>query len=1748
MDNVRKVVRVLEAKLAVLDLTWNTAEGALQQQDAKECRNIANAAEKKLAEIRELVTEVQEGKIIAGEEVGRVEQWGTEIREKIQEFVLKFTVVSDFVQQEDEKAKRDAIRRGLERVEQERANSEHNYEHSLLSAGAGNRRIRAKLPKIEMRKFDGDLLDFMRFWSTFTTEVDLAEELSETSKFSYLKELLTPKVQYLIDGLPFSAEGYEHAKAVLRRKYGQPSEIVSAHVSKITNLQEVRGANPVQVAKFYETLLRHVQALETMDKLGSVNGYTRTILDRLPGIRADLVRDDDNWKNWIFPDLVEALRRWTERNPIDPNKENQPPRDRDRNARNSGRDRDPLLNTGQNPPTNTVDRKAKCVYCSQAHPSQRCTVILAVADRKKLLAEKKRCFNCTGDRHRAAQCPSKKNCPSCGRRHHSSICDKTNTAQPFLLAQEEEVIYPVVVVKINGVTCRALLDTGAGSSYVSQGLIDYLKVDNFTVRSRQIEMMFSTQDRTIQVYSLSVENYQDKTVFKEVSMTKVERSVLLKLKNPRYNELCKRYAHLADLQFIDCDEKDEIPIHVILGVGQFTMAKTATAPRIGNAGEPIAEKTKFGWVMMSPGREDFEETSALLTRNSVIEDFDQLSRLDVLGIEDNPQEDLQSSVLDEFRNQLVQREDGHYETNLLWKPDHPELPSNEAVSTSRLRSFLRRNQSNHDLLLQYDRLIRDQIDEGFVERVLEPEKAQELGRKVCYLPHRPVVRATAESTKMRQVCNASAKANSSSPSLNECLETGPALQNLLWNVIVRTRFRPIVLCGDLRKAFLQIFIREEDRDVLRFHWIKSIEEPHVFELLRFTRPLFGLVQSPFILQATLQVHLEKYPQPEVVEIGNSLYVDDLIKGLITALEGKEFKDLAKRVFSEAGFVLHKWHSNEASLEEHGDAPDESSTFAKETFGHQERQTKLLGLQWNKVEDSLSVVIPKREEVENTKRCILKFLAAIFDPLGFISPVTLVGKCIFRDCCEAKIPWDEPVTGELLNRWITFLTSLPNSVAVPRALTSFREPIDFVDLHVFGDASKLGTGTVAYAVVHQPSGVSQGIIAAKARVSKKATIPRLELIGGVMCANLLQNVRDVLSNLDGGVKIRKEVCWSDSSTAIHWIRGDQSKWKQFVKNHCRKILEKTPANIWRHVPGVENPADIASRGSTVNNLGDNWWQGPNWLRDEERWPADVQTVATAETEEETKMIKEVLSVAVTEVKDPFSELVNKFEYKKVVRISAWVRRFVTNICAKGVGIPQQGPLTTEEIQASTNMLVKKTQASFENDPKFQKHRKQFNLQKDDKGVYVCVGRVKGMYPTYLPTYAKFTELLVRNAHLATLHGGVGLTLTKVREKYWVPRLRQLTKRIRSRCYGCKRHQVTPLNSAKPADLPSERTVGDRPFQVIGLDFAGPIAVKNTNKSVGKAYIIIYTCSLTRALCLELLPDQSHASFIPSLKRMMARRGRPEKIYSDNFSTFLSASKWLKDVLRNESTHDYLASNDIKWQFNLSRAPWWGGQFERMVALVKQSMYKVVGKALLSREELEDVLIDVELCLNNRPLSYVEDDIDFPVLTPNTMMFGQRYNLPEEDADNEPDRDLRKRARYLQRCKEHMWNRWTNEYLRGLRERHDLTHDEQSNVINVGDVMLIKGEQRNRAKWKIGIVSRLISGNDGVVRGAVLKSGRDTLERAVQHLYPMELSCDVSCDLPKVTQSETRVRRQAALKSELRTKEVLAYENSEADVED
>ena len=123
-----------------------------------------------------------------------------------------------------------------------------------------------------------------------------------------------------------------------------------------------------------------------------------------------------------------------------------------------------------------------------------------------------------------------------------------------------------------------------------------------------------------------------------------------------------------------------------------------------------------------------------------------------------------------------------------------------------------------------------------------------------YIPHKAVVWEQVESTKLRVVFDASATEDSRSPSLNDCLETGPSLQNLLWNVVTRNRKKPIELAGNKKKAFLQVRIRGEDKEALRFHMIKDIQIEEV-ELLRFSRVMYGLIQSPFLLGGAIEQHL-----------------------------------------------------------------------------------------------------------------------------------------------------------------------------------------------------------------------------------------------------------------------------------------------------------------------------------------------------------------------------------------------------------------------------------------------------------------------------------------------------------------------------------------------------------------------------------------------------------------------------------------------------------------------------------------------------------------------------------------------------------------------------------------------------------------------------------------------------------------------------------------------------------------------------
>ena len=607
-----------------------------------------------------------------------------------------------------------------------------------------------------------------------------------------------------------------------------------------------------------------------------------------------------------------------------------------------------------------------------------------------------------------------------------------------------------------------------------------------------------------------------------------------------------------------------LPVHVILGTSDYARIKTRESQRTGAMGEPVAEYTHFGWTIMSPGTET--DLDSIFLAQTASNDCEELYRMDVLGLEDTPSGN-QSVVYTEFREQLRRSPNGWYEARLPWKGDHPPLPSNESGSLKRLGNLVQRLKKTGGLD-EYNAIIHDQLREGIVEEADMPASGKEF-----YIPHKAVVRENVESTKMRVVYDASAKAHSSAPSLNDCLEVGPPLQNKLWKVLVRGRFHPVAFAGDIHKAFLQVRIHVQDRDALRFHWLEA-KDPQRIRTYRFTRALFGLGPSPFLLGGVIQQHLntcrDEHPKC-VEEIERELYVDDILSGGPTTEEVKQKKATTTEIFAQATFHLHKWHSNVKELEL-DDVPEDNAkelepvtvneheddlSYAKQQLGVQSRQCGLLGLKWNKLSDEIGVPFPANV-AQPTKRGILGKVAKIYDPLGLAAPTTLQGKLLYREACEVKCAWDAPRSAELVQQWKKWESCLPQQINCPRALTSAQQPIENIELHAFGDASGKGVAAAVYAVVKQPTSVNQGLVTAKARLAKQGlTIPHRELVSGHMAVNLLSNVQDALQ----GFPVSSLHCWLDSSVALHWIRGN-GDFKQFVTNRVRKIREHGDI-MWRH---------------------------------------------------------------------------------------------------------------------------------------------------------------------------------------------------------------------------------------------------------------------------------------------------------------------------------------------------------------------------------------------------------------------------------------------------------------------------------------------------------------------------------------------------------------------------------------------------------
>ena len=377
------------------------------------------------------------------------------------------------------------------------------------------------------------------------------------------------------------------------------------------------------------------------------------------------------------------------------------------------------------------------------------------------------------------------------------------------------------------------------------------------------------------------------------------------------------------------------------------------------------------------------------------------------------------------------------------------------------------------------------------------------------------------------------------------------------------------------------------------------------------------------------------------------------------------------------------------------------------------------------------------------------------------------------------------------------------------------------------------------------------------------------------------------------------------------------------------------------------------------------------------------------------------------------------FTRLVRVTAMVQRFIKNCMMKGHANKACGAITSEEMQTAEDLWIRNVQLLFSGE-KGKKTLKSLGAY-EENGLIRCKGRLENAdlefdtrNPIVLPRDHRLTELIIQDCHNRVKHLKVRSTLAEVRTKYWIPRGRQLVKKILHRCKICIRHEGKPYNTPTTAALPEFRAQASPPFAKVGLDFAGPLFVRGGKRNMSKVYIALFTCAVTRAVHLELVQDMSVDVFLRSFRRFVSRRGSPTMVVSDNAKTFKLAAKLLGQLKIDDNFLSYLQGERIFWRFNLERSSWWGGFFERMVGTVKRCLKKVIGKARLDYDELQTILIEVESIVNSRPLTYVYDELESEPLTPSHLLYGRRLAvLPDKRDPEHVDRNVNfsKRYRYL-----------------------------------------------------------------------------------------------------------------------------------------
>ena len=1188
------------------------------------------------------------------------------------------------------------------------------------------------------------------------------------------------------------------------------------------------------------------------------------------------------------------------------------------------------------------------------------------------------------------------------------------------------------------------------------------------------------------------------------------------------------YEHLKDLPLTESTSPD---IEVLIGIDNPSVFWSLET-RTGEWNQPYGQRGPLGWFVLgqTPCHDSSDndqgqhlncnDNAVLFLQEQKSDPSLQLSELcrrdfeDIAIFQAKPCMSIHDKESAELIKNSMKLVDGKFQVDLPFKlPPPPDLASKTRImARRRALSLLKRFKHDHHLRDEYCAFMQSHIDKGQIRKVSNTDPEGQ-----CYLPHHAVYHP--RKKKIRVVFDPSAY-------FNPLLHSGPDLINSLAGVLSRFRREPIAFVSDIEGMYVNCFVPPEQRHFLRLFWFDENWSIVEYEA---SVHLFGIVSSSPVANSCVRAipqYCQVSPRAEQ-SITDALYVDDLLDSVRHVQDALDLVPELQKSFQSVGLNLHSWLSNSRDVMA-AIAPGDRHADHTVSLDLDAAHAYTLGMIWNFRADTLYFDFTKfkplleLEETVHCRRSVLSSVASIYDPLGLISPITVVMKKLLQSTCKSKLGWDDPLPPDIESTALNWLKELPqlSGFSVPRCL----QPPDLgdpqsVELHAFCDASKFAYAVAIYLVVRGSYGTSVNLIHGKSRVAplspQNQTIFRLELTAAALLIRLL---------LSGKGELRLDIdsvyYWTDSSAVLSCINSPHSRFNVFVSNRIGLILTHSLAEQWRHVPSELNPSDVGSRGITPSEISKLrfWTQGPDFLHeaDQEKWPKIFDPVKESSIPDVALLIPDHNVMLCTFDSEFLHNLFNRWSsLDKLKRTIAWARRFVHFIASKrGKPTPCTGALTVDELQVAEHVLFQLVQidvglvASNKSCPSIKtSNLKPFLVE----GTLRVGGRIRHSHlpfeikhPIILPKRHPVTTLVIRHFHLEYGHCGPLTLRSKLRNAgIWIIDALSACSSFYQRCVPCMREEVKPLTQ-QMADLPPERVRVSFPFEAIGIDLIGPMWVKAGRRRV-KRWILIAVCCATRAVHLEIVFDSSTDAFINALCRLIARRGKPNDAFSDNARNFLGAEVDLGVAEKFESEiNAFAVRKGIRWRFHPPKASSHAGHYERLIRSTRKALrgfslepgYHPVSTEL-SEDNLSTFLCQVEAILNDRPISPSPTHAgDEDALTPSQILLLK----PNPCEKLEVRENLCKSYHQAQEAADIFWDQWSRNYLTELQKRQKCIAPTRN--LQCGDLVLMAGENLPRRSWPLARVVRVIVDDDQLVRKVELQTKGGLKLRPVNKLCLLE----------------------------------------------